>query len=227
MPPSSRLSGQTLALDLETLSKKKLGREFYARPVLKVARDCIGKVLVHNTSRGLLAGRIVEAEAYRGPEDRAAHSFGGRRTRRTEAMFGPPGYVYMFIVYGIHEQFNIVVARAGEPQAVLIRAIEPISGVDVMCRRRQRKAGPNLTNGPGKLCQAFGLSRRDYGRDLTSADLFLADAPRTRVSRSARIGIDYARQWAVLPWRFFEAGNAYVSTGRPSVADSRRRGRKG
>src|SRR5947209_7122363 len=99
-----------------------LPREFYARPVLTVARACVGKLLVHRTSDALMVGRIVETEAYRGPEDRAAHSFGGRRTARTEVMFGPPGYAYIFFVYGMHYQFNIVTTREGDPHAVLVRA---------------------------------------------------------------------------------------------------------
>jgi len=106
-----------------------LPREFYARPVLTVAKACIGKLLVHRTRQGLVGGRIVETEAYRGPEDRAAHSYAGRRTARTEVMFGPPGYAYVFFVYGMHYQFNVVTTKDGAPHAVLVRAIEPLLGV--------------------------------------------------------------------------------------------------
>src|SRR5687767_15000398 len=189
-----------------------LPRAFYARPVLSVARDCIGKILVRVSDDGVAAGRIVEAEAYRGPEDRAAHSHGGRRTARTEVMFGPPGHAYVFFVYGMHYNFNLVTGSAGEPQAVLIRALEPLVGLDLMAARRGL---PNphseLTNGPGKLCQALGIGRADYGVDLCKGRIFLTEGSPAVVARSPRIGIDYAGAWAKKPWRFFERGNRCVS----------------
>jgi DNA-3-methyladenine glycosylase len=194
------------------LTPSRLPREFYARPVLAVARDCIGKILVHRTSDGEVAGRIVEAEAYRGPEDRAAHSWQGRRTARTEAMFGEAGHAYVFFVYGMHWNFNLVTGKLGEPHAVLVRAVEPLWGREVMAARRGVPQGKKeLTNGPGKLCQAFGIGAAQYGADLCGERLFLLDAPRARVSRSVRIGIDYAGAWAERPWRFYEPGNRYVS----------------
>ena len=193
-----------------------LPRAFYARPVLSVAKGCIGKLLVHRTKLGLTVGRIVETEAYRGPEDRAAHSFGGRRTARTEVMFGPPGYAYVFFVYGMHYQFNIVTTRAGAPHAVLVRAVEPLLGVEWMAKRRHLPAtSRDLTNGPGKLCQAFAIDKRAYGLDLCDSELFLADGPRTRSAASTRIGIDYAGDWAQKPWRFFDPKSRYVSRARP------------
>ncbi|HLV66955.1 MAG TPA: DNA-3-methyladenine glycosylase [Polyangiaceae bacterium] len=197
--------------------RKPLPRSFYARPVLVVARECIGKVLVYDSPEGRLEGRIVEAEAYSGPEDRAAHSFGGRRTARTEAMFGPPGHAYVFFVYGMHWHFNLVVAETGVPHAVLIRAVEPLAGVDLMAARR--KLAPTrreLTNGPGKLCQAFAIDRAVYGADLTAGPLYLADGPGCRVARSPRIGVDYAGEWAAKPYRFYDPKSAYVSPARPS-----------
>jgi DNA-3-methyladenine glycosylase len=187
--------------------------------VLRVARDVIGKLLVHQTASGIIAGRIVEAEAYSGPEDRAAHSFGGRRTPRTEVMFGPPGFAYVFFVYGMHWHLNLVTTRAEAPHAVLLRAIEPVLGVDAMAQHRGLSPTQvNLTNGPGKLCQAFAIDRRHYGVDLTQGSLFLceSDVPRGKVVSSARIGVDYAESWADKPWRFFEQGNRWVSRGRPS-----------
>jgi len=196
-----------------------LPQSFYARPVLTVARDVIGKVLVHVTPGGVLAARIVEAEAYRGPEDRAAHSWGGRRTERTEVMFGPPGFAYVFFVYGMHWHLNLVTTREGAPHAVLLRAGEPISGGAQMARRRKLAADDvRLSNGPGKLCQAFGIDRRHYGVDLTCSSLFLSDAPtpRGRLGRSPRIGVDYAGAWAEKPWRFFERDNRWVSRPRAS-----------
>lgn len=180
--------------------------------MLAVARELIGKLLVHRTAEGTTAGRIVEAEAYRGPEDRAAHSFGGRRTARTEAMFGPPGHAYVFFVYGMHWNFNVVTGRAGEPHAVLVRAVEPLEGIELMAKRRRRaKQRVELTNGPGKVCQAFGITGGQYGADLCEGPLFLAEGSARRIVRSPRVGVDYAAEWALRPWRFCEADNPYVS----------------
>jgi DNA-3-methyladenine glycosylase len=190
-----------------------LGIGFYARPVLSVARDCVGKLLVCRET-GVLVGKIVETEAYRGPEDRAAHSFGGRRTPRTEAMFGPAGHAYVFVLYG-HHHLNLVTGEVGQPEAVLLRAVEPMLGLEIMSERRNVRADQKvLTNGPGKLCAAFGIDRSHYGRDLTRGELFLSANPfesKLEVSTSARIGVDYAGEWATRPWRFFERGNAFVS----------------
>jgi DNA-3-methyladenine glycosylase len=193
------------------MTEGKLSRSFYQRPVLEVARDCIGKVLVHRSSEGIAAGRIVESEAYRGPQDLASHSSRGR-TARTEAMFGPPGRAYMFLLYGISWAFNIVVADEGVPHAVLVRALEPVLGLELMAARRKRDAAAReLTNGPGKLCMALGLDRRHYGVDLCGDELYLLDGPRRAVARSPRINVDYAGSWAARPWRFYEKGNRYVS----------------
>jgi DNA-3-methyladenine glycosylase len=159
-------------------------------------------------------GRIVEAEAYRGPEDRAAHSFGGRRTARTEVMFGPPGHAYVFLVYGLHWHFNVVTTASGAPHAVLIRAVEPLAGVELMAQRRGLSPSHrDLTNGPGKLCTAFGIDRAAYGADLTQQPLFLCDpgATRPRVARSPRIGVDYAGEWAARLWRFYDRDSPHVS----------------
>lgn len=200
-----------------------LGLDFYERPVLEVARDCIGKILVRSTPEGEVRGRIVEAEAYCGPRDRAAHSFGGRRTARTEVMFGRAGHAYVFFVYGMHYNFNLVTGRVGEPEAVLIRALEPLSGMALMAARR--KMAPErveLTNGPGKLCQACAIARSDYGVDLCSGSaLHLLDAPGAKVARSPRIGVDYAGSWAARPWRFYEPGNRFVSPARSATRSAR------
>jgi len=190
-----------------------LARDFYARPVLIVARQCIGKILVHRTVEGETAGRIVEAEAYRGPLDLAAHSARGL-TKRTAAMFGPPGHAYVFRLYGTCWAMNIVVANAGEPHAVLIRALEPLRGIDLMAARRRRPAtSRDLTNGPGKLAEAMAITGADYGRDLCDDVLYLTDGDRraAKVGRSARINVAYAGQWADRPWRFYERENPYVS----------------
>ncbi|MEZ4298607.1 MAG: DNA-3-methyladenine glycosylase [Polyangiaceae bacterium] len=189
-----------------------LPRSFYARDVLEVAPDCIGKLLLHDSPEGLLAGRIVESEAYRGPEDLAAHSAGGRRTPRTEAMFGPPGHAYMYLLYGTSWALNLVTGAEGQPQAVLIRAIEPILGLEAMsARRRQPSHKRELTNGPGKLCHALGLDRSFYGADLCNGPLFLAEGPPAEVGHSQRINIPYAGAWIQKPWRWYERANRYVS----------------
>jgi len=190
----------------------KLPREFYARPVLTVARECIGKLLVHRTPEGETAGRIVEAEAYRGPLDLAAHSAHGL-TNRTAAMFGPPGFAYVYLAYGASWAFNIVAGAEGEPHAVLIRALEPVRGLELMARRRGRAAtSRDLTNGPGKLAQALAITRAHYGIDLCGDRLFLEEAGfNPKIGRSVRINVAYARDWALKPWRFYERGNRYVS----------------
>ena len=191
----------------------KLPRGFYARPVLTVARDCIGKIIVHRSPEGETAGRIVEAEAYRGPLDLAAHSSRGL-TKRTVAMFGPPGHAYVYLLYGISWALNLVVARENEPHAVLIRALEPVRGLELMARRRNVATDSRtLTNGPGKLTMAMGITGALYGADLCGTVLYLegCDSPRGPIGRSPRINVDYAGDWASRPWRFYERGNPYVS----------------
>jgi DNA-3-methyladenine glycosylase len=194
-------------------ASRKLARDFYARPVLLVARECIGKVLVHRTADGVAAGRIVEVEAYRGPLDLAAHSARGL-TKRTAAMYGPPGYAYVYLLYGISWAINLVTTADGEPHAVLIRAIEPLRGLALMARRRRKPPDSReLTNGPGKLTNALAITGADYGRDLCGAQLYLeySDVPVGRIGRSPRINVDYAGTWASKPWRFYERGNRYIS----------------
>lgn len=192
----------------------KLPRDFYAQPVLKVARECIGKVLVHRSPEGETAGRIVEAEAYRGPLDLAAHSSRGL-TKRTAAMFGPPGYAYIYLLYGISWALNLVAAAEHEPHAVLIRALEPVRGLELMARRRKMpSASRELTNGPGKLTMAMGITGALYGEDLCGRVLFLeepAEKVAIRIGRSPRINVDYSGDWKLKPWRFYERGNRYVS----------------
>jgi DNA-3-methyladenine glycosylase len=189
-----------------------LPRSFYDREVLDIAPELIGTILVHRSSEGTTAGRIVECEAYRGPEDLAAHSVGGRRTRRTEAMFGPPGRTYMFLLYGVNWAFNVVAAAEGSPHAILVRAIEPIHGLDLMSKRRGVVEHRTiLTNGPGKLTSAMGLNASHYSEDLCDSRLFIAPGTSTTVGTSPRINVDYAGDHASLPWRYYERGNRYVS----------------
>lgn len=193
-----------------------LPRSFYEQPVVTVARACIGKLLVHRTPHGTTGGRIVEAEAYRGPEDLAAHSRRGLRTARTEVMYGPAGHAYVYLLYGTNWAFNFVCGPVDKPHAVLVRAIEPVLGIELMARRRGMDSTDRaLTSGPGKLCAALGMDKSAYGADLCARDatLFLAacDAPTGPIGRSARIHIDYAGPWVDKPWRFFEKRNRYLS----------------
>ena len=195
---------------------EKLPREFYTRPnVVTVARDLLGKLLVVPEKDGRrVSGVIVETEAYRGPMDRAAHSYGGRRTKRTETMYGLGGTAYVFFVYGMYNQFNVVTNVEDAPHAVLIRALEPREGIELMRERRQGQPDHNLTNGPGKLCIALGIDRRLDAADLLGDSVWLEDAekiPRSRIMSGPRIGIDYAEEWVNKPWRFWLKGNPHVS----------------
>jgi DNA-3-methyladenine glycosylase len=195
---------------------RKLPREFYTRSnVVTVARELLGKLLVVPATNGeRVSGKIVEVEAYRGPQDRAAHSYGGRRTKRTETMYGVGGTAYVFFVYGMYYQFNIVTNAAEFPHAVLIRALEPVEGIDLMRKRRHGQPDHNLTNGPGKLSIALAIDRKLDGADLLRDRVWLEDAkqiPRSRIASGPRIGIDYAEEWIHKPWRFWIKGNPYVS----------------
>lgn len=192
-----------------------LPREFFARDALALARALLGKLVVHRSDQGVAAGRIVEVEAYRGPGDRAAHTYGGRRTPRNEAMWGPPGFAYVYFVYGMHWCMNVVGAADGVPEAVLLRALEPVEGVELMrARRGGRGKDEHLLRGPANLCKALGVSGERNGADLCRGALTLRDAaavPARRVRRTPRIGVGYAGADAELPWRLFVADSAAVS----------------
>jgi DNA-3-methyladenine glycosylase len=188
-------------------------RAFYARTSLELAPDLLGLHLVRNDGGTLRVGRIVETEAYMGPEDLAAHSAGGRRTARTEVMFGPPGHAYVYFIYGFWNCLNVVASPAGVPHAVLLRALEPVANVD------------GATWGPGLLCRAMRIDRTLNGADLRGEELWIERprAPRAvQVGTSPRIGVDYAGEWARRPWRFFDRDSPYVST--VSAAVRRRAG---
>ena len=195
---------------------KKLPRNFYTRPdVLEVARDLLGKKLVvPNRTGSRVAGIIVETEAYRGPEDRASHAHGGRRTNRTGTMYGIGGTAYVYFVYGMYNQFNVVTNVEGIPHAVLVRALEPIEGLDIMRRRRQGRSEYELTSGPGRLCLAMGIDRGLDKADLLGDRVWIEEgisiSPR-QIARGPRIGIDYAEKWVTKPWRFWIKDNPFVS----------------
>ncbi len=179
----------------------RFARDFYAQPARDVAVQLLGARLVRKLPDGSEAvGRIVEVEAYIGPQDLACHAAKGR-TARTEVMFGPPGHAYVYFVYGMHHCFNVVTDHVGHAAAVLVRAIEPVSGIE----------GP--TNGPARLCKTLGIDRSLNGADLCGDEIFLQSgaAPR-RVVATARIGVDYAGRWARRRLRFIDPDSAWVST---------------
>ena len=178
-----------------------LPRSFYQRDTVTVARDLLGKHLVHVVDGPVRIGRIVEVEAYLGPHDLASHSSKGL-TARNRAMFGPPGHAYVYLIYGIHFCMNVVTGAEGAGSAVLLRALEPVSGIDAR------------TRGPGLLCKAMGIDRRLDGHDLLSEAFHLAAPPTQaplRIERRPRIGVDYAGAWARRLLRFYVAGNEFVS----------------
>lgn len=182
---------------------------FYRRPdPVLIARELLGKVLVSEIDDLRTAGRIVETEAYAHVNDQACHSHLGRFTERTRVMYEPGGVAYVYLIYGIHSLFNIITHEAGKADAVLIRGLEPLEGVDVMLRRRGLpKVARNLTGGPGLLTQALGIGRRHYGHDLTTGhELWVEDrglaVSEEQIIASPRVGIDYAGEDAALPWRF-------------------------
>ncbi len=182
-----------------------LRRRFYERPTIEVARDLLGKVLVH----GRTAGIIVETEAYLGGDDLASHSAAGI-TNRTRVIFGPGGHAYVYLSYGMHDCMNIVAERDGTPGCVLIRALEPIEGLDIMkSRRRKARTERDLTSGPGKLTQALAITRADSGVDMTKGDLVVLNrSEKFKIEVTPRIGIT---KCADLPLRFLIAGNRFVS----------------
>jgi len=174
-------------------------------------------VLVHRTGEGVTSGMIVEVEAYRGPKDLAAHSSGGRRTPRNEVMYGPAGHAYVYFTYGMHYCMNVVTRGVGIPEAVLLRAVMPLEGIDAMRSRRRVDAkvrDERLARGPGNLCRAFAIDRVLNGADLTDSALTIHAGRRfgaREVASTPRIGIDYAGEYVAKPWRFVVRGHPSVS----------------
>jgi DNA-3-methyladenine glycosylase len=196
----------------------KLSREFYERDTLLVARELLGKHLVRNTPEGMTIGKIVETEAYIGPDDAAAHTFRSLRSKRTEVAFGPGGFAYVYLIYGMYHCFNIVTNVAEKPEVVLIRALEPVDGLELMMKRRKTDKIKNLCSGPGKLCVAMDITKRDNGVDLCGDSLYLTDGdpvPDENIATTPRINIDYAGEAKNYPWRFVIKGNKFVSVKAP------------
>jgi DNA-3-methyladenine glycosylase len=190
----------------------KLARDFYEQQTVQAAQKLLGKYLVRVHPDGITTGMILETEAYVGPEDQASHASRGR-TPRTAVMFGPAGFAYVYVIYGMHHCLNAVTEPEGYPAAVLIRAVQPCEGIELMRSRRRKHDMRQLASGPGRLCQAFGIERSLSGIDLCGGTLFFEDH---RVSPAAvvattRIGVDYAGPWKDVPWRFYIAGHPGVS----------------
>ncbi|HEX3028498.1 MAG TPA: DNA-3-methyladenine glycosylase [Clostridia bacterium] len=191
-----------------------LQREFYERDTLLVAKELLGKKLVHETDEGKTVGRIVEVEAYIGPGDAAAHTYKGLRSIRTEVAFGPGGHAYVYMIYGMYYCFNIVTNKKDKPEVVLIRALEPIEGIELMMHRRGTEKIKNLCSGPGKLCGAMHIGKKDNAADLCGDSLYLLDSARileSDILATPRINIDYAGEAINYPWRYVIKGNKYVS----------------
>ncbi|MCY6959253.1 DNA-3-methyladenine glycosylase [Clostridium brassicae] len=199
----------------------KLDREFYAKDATILAKDLLGKILVHEIDGFKISGKIVETEAYMGAIDKGAHTYNWKRTPRVEAMYGKPGISYVYFIYGMYYCFNVVAKEKEIPQAVLIRALEPLEGREEMSKNRFKKPFNNLTkrevinltNGPSKLCNALKIDKTNNGEDLCENKLYILEGENEKfdVEASKRIGIDYAEEAKDYPWRFYVKGNPYVS----------------
>ncbi len=193
---------------------------FYRRSdVVTIARELLGKVLVTCFDGVVTSGMITETEAYAGPGDRASHAFGGRRTNRTETMYAPGGVAYVYLCYGIHHLFNVVTNLQDTPHAVLIRAIEPLEGIDDMLARRNKTGlSPSLTAGPGALSAALGIHTRHSGLALSGPEILIEDRDikirKQDIVAATRVGVAYAREDALRPYRFYIRDNKYVSKGK-------------
>lgn len=202
-----------MVFEINTSVYEKLPRSFYLREdVVEVAKDLLGKVMVTAVGGQVTAGRIVETEAYCGRGDKACHA-NGKRTPRTEVMYGLGGHAYVYLCYGIHHLVNVVTNKEGQADAVLIRALEPISGVDIMKERRKHTKA-KLASGPGTLSQAMGINVKMTGTDLLSDRIWIGSNSKKEnfeILAGKRIGVEYAEEDALKPWRFIIAGNKFVS----------------
>jgi DNA-3-methyladenine glycosylase len=197
----SQFDPKSLA-EFKVVDMKPFPQEFYLADPVEMAEKLLGSLLVHRLGPDdVRVARIVETEAYRGTDDKACHAFKGR-TERTAPMFGPPGHAYVYLIYGMYDMFNIVTWPEGEAAAVLIRGVEPVSGIE------------GRTDGPGRLTRAMAITRDDNKRCLQGPTLFVApgiDVPPELIGSSPRIGVGYAGEWAQKPWRFFVRDNLFVS----------------
>lgn len=192
----------------------RLDRAFYLRDANAVARDLLGKLLVHNSRGGMTSGIIIEVETYIGPFDKGSHAYGNKRTERTEIQFGLGGYAYIYTIYGMHSCFNVVTNVMGKPEVVLVRALEPVEGIELMHQRRGTRKCMELCNGPGKLCGAMGITKAQYGLDLCATELYLIpwkEIKESQIMVSPRINIDYAEDCKDYYWRYFIKDNPFVS----------------
>jgi DNA-3-methyladenine glycosylase len=194
----------------------KLGENFYLREdTLAIARELLGKLLVVPDADGQrVSGMIVETEAYLGEIDKGAHSYGGRRTKRNQVTYDVGGRVYVFFIYGMYYQLNFVTGPAEHPHVCLIRAVEPKEGLEIIRERRGKMPDKNLTSGPGKLCIAFGIDKTFNGEDLGNDRIWVEEYKRiatAEIESGKRIGIDYAEEFAEMPWRFWIRDNQFVS----------------
>ncbi len=210
-------------MDLSKLYLQRLCASFYQRKnVLVIARELLGKILVTNFDGRVTAGMIVETEAYNGITDKASHAYNGRKTRRTEIMYKAGGVAYVYLCYGIHHLFNVVTNAEDVPHAVLIRAIEPLYGVNEMMAKCEKKQfDSTLTKGPGNLSKALGISTECSGFDLCGDNIFIADIKKqfkkSDIITTARIGVKYAAEDALLPYRFFIKNNLFVSQSKKNI----------
>jgi DNA-3-methyladenine glycosylase len=199
------------------MESKPLPREFYLRDAVQVARELIGKELVHSAAAGITSGVIVETEAYMGVTDPASHAFGGLRSKRTAIMYLPGGRAYIYLIYGMYNCMNVTAQKEGVPEGVLIRALQPVRGMKLMQARRGLKNPEsliNLTNGPGKLCQAMAIDADLYGADLCEKRLFVQEAEiptAGEVAASRRLNIEYAGSGRDFEWRFYLKANPFVT----------------
>ncbi len=195
------------------------GSFFQKSDVVMVARCLLGKIIVTDFQGQLTSGMIVETEAYAGITDKASHAFGGRRSKRTEVMYAAGGIAYVYLCYGIHHLFNVVTNIKEIPHAVLIRAVEPLDGIDIMLQRRKKERfSPGLTAGPGAMSEALGIRTAHTGLSLQGPDIFSEDAgaslPDSKIQAVSRVGVAYAQGDAFLPYRFYISGNRFVSKGK-------------
>ena len=193
----------------------RLKKDFYMRDGITVAKDLLGKIIYKKREDGkIFSGRIVEVEAYPGINDKGSHSYNNKKTKRNEKMFEEGGIAYIFLIYGMYQCFNVVVSRKDDPQCVLIRGIEPIENKELMWEVRKVKKEKDLTNGPGKLTKALGITKEDNGEDLINGtNIWLEDDGYKikDIIETTRIGIDYAEEDALKPWRFYIKDNIFVS----------------